>query len=138
MYSAINLAANLRHLGSYAEARDLARDTLDRSRRVLGRDHPSTLYAANILGANLRELGEVKAARDLDQDTLDRYRRVLGEDHPGTLYAVSCLANDLRVLGEVQVAGGLHLAQDAQVGGQATHGVQSAWMILAQHPAVAV
>ena len=55
-------------------------DTLERRRRVLGEDHPSTLHSANNLAADLR-LGEVEAARDLDQDTLERRRRVLGEDH---------------------------------------------------------
>ena len=63
-------------------ARDLDQDTLDRRRRVLGEDHPSTLASASNLAADLRALGEVQAARDLDQDTLDRRRRVLGDDHP--------------------------------------------------------
>ena len=101
--SASNLATDLRALGEVQAARDLDQDTLDRRRRVLGEDHPDTLFRA-CLAADLRALGEVQAARDLDQDTLDRRRRVLGEDHPDTLDSASHLAADLRELGEVQAA----------------------------------
>ena len=48
----------LQGLGRYAEARDLAQDTLDRSRRVLGEDHPGTLRSATNLVIDLRALGE--------------------------------------------------------------------------------
>ena len=83
-------------------ARELDEDTLARSRRVLGQDHPSTLTSANNLAADLRDLGEYQAARDLDQDTLARRRRVLGEDHPDTLRSAKNLAADLRALGEAR------------------------------------
>ena len=66
----------------YQAARELDEDTLARSRRVLGEDHPSTLSSANNLAIDLRNLGEYQAARELDEDTLARHRRVLGEDHP--------------------------------------------------------
>jgi hypothetical protein len=81
-------------------ARDLNQDTLTRSRRVLGDDHPSTLRTVGNLALDLRALGEVQAARDLNQDTLTRYRRILGDDHPDTLRTASNLAADLRALGE--------------------------------------
>ena len=35
----------LRAIGRYAEARNLAQDTLDRDRRILGEDHPDTLIS---------------------------------------------------------------------------------------------
>jgi hypothetical protein len=84
----------------HAESRDLNQDTLDRHRRVLGRDHPDTLRSATILAVDLRELGEVQAARDLDQDTLEHRRQILGRDHPDTLASAANLATDLRALGE--------------------------------------
>lgn len=49
---------NLRALGEVQAARDLAQDTLDRKRRVLGEDHPSTLTSARNLAADLRALGK--------------------------------------------------------------------------------
>jgi hypothetical protein len=101
---ALYIAAALRDMGRYAEARDLDQDTLDRQRRAQGEDHPNTLAAASNLAIDLHQLGEVQAARDLDQDILDRRRRVLGEDHPSTLGSASNLANGLRQLGEVEAA----------------------------------
>jgi len=79
---------------------DLDQDTLARRRRVMGTDHPETLWSASNLAADLRALGKVQAARDLDQDTLARRRRVLGADHPDTLRSEGNLADDLRALGE--------------------------------------
>ncbi len=102
--AATALAQALQVMGRYAEARDLDQDTLDRRRRVLGADHPSTLVSANNLAVDLRALGEVQTARGLDQDTLDRRRRVLGADHPSTLVSASNLANDLRALDETPTA----------------------------------
>jgi hypothetical protein len=46
LYSAYNLAADLRELGEVQAARDLDQDTLDRRRQVLGPDHPDTLRSA--------------------------------------------------------------------------------------------
>ncbi|WP_290056041.1 tetratricopeptide repeat protein, partial [Amycolatopsis solani] len=75
-------------------------DTLARSERVLGADHPDTLVSASNLAVDLRELGEYQRARELDEDTFARRRRVLGEDHPDTLVSADNLAVDLRELGE--------------------------------------
>lgn len=86
------------------ETRELEEDTLVRRRRVLGPDHPDTLWSASSLATSLRALGEAAAARDLDQDTLSRSRRVLGEDHPSTLWFANGLAADLRALGELEAA----------------------------------
>ncbi|MGH3834049.1 MAG: tetratricopeptide repeat protein, partial [Pseudonocardiaceae bacterium] len=78
----------------------LDEDTLGRSRRVLGEDHPHTLGSAHNLAGDLRELGEHQRARQLDDDTLARRRRVLGDDHPHTLDSAHNLALDLLALGE--------------------------------------
>jgi len=43
------VASALSAMGRYTEAPDLDQDTLDRSRRVLGDDHPNTLRFANNL-----------------------------------------------------------------------------------------
>ena len=51
-------AAALRELGEVRAACDLEQDTLDRFRRVLGADHPSTLASASNLALALRLLGE--------------------------------------------------------------------------------
>jgi hypothetical protein len=53
------LAWTLLEMGRYAESAELNHDTLVRRRRVLGEDHPDTLYSAHNLAINLRMLGEV-------------------------------------------------------------------------------
>jgi tetratricopeptide (TPR) repeat protein len=98
------LAAVLRTLGRYGEARELDEDTLARFRRVLGDDHPNTLASANNLAIDLSSLGEYQAAREPNEDTLGRRRQVLGDDHPSTLSSANNLAIILSSLGEYQAA----------------------------------
>ena len=68
-------------MGDYQAARELDEDTLARSRRVLGEDHPDTLAWASNLAADLRALGDHQAAAELDADTLARGQR--GKTSPG-------------------------------------------------------
>ena len=63
-------------------ARALGEDTLQRCRRVLGPDHPTTLWPRPRSSLALSGLGEAEPARALGEDTLQRCRRVLGPDHP--------------------------------------------------------
>lgn len=88
-------------------ARALGEDTLQRSRRVLGPDHPTTLTAAATLTGALARLGETEPARALGEDTPQRSRRVLGPDHVTTLTAAIGLTLALDQLGEVVPAGDL-------------------------------
>ena len=74
---------------------DLAQHLYQAWSTSLGKDHPSTLYAANNLARCSHGLGDYEHARLLDQDTFNRRRRVLGEDHEYTLYSASNLARDL-------------------------------------------
>jgi len=55
----MRLACGLSTLGEFQAARELDEDTLTRSRRVLGDDHPRTLSTASNL---------VEVLRDLDQN----------------------------------------------------------------------
>ena len=87
-------------MGDYQQARTLDEDTLTRSRRVLGDDHPDTLTSANNLARDLSALGDYQQARTLDEDTLTRRRRVLGDDHPATRLSERNLAEVLRKLDE--------------------------------------
>jgi hypothetical protein len=61
-------------LGQYQQAHDLNQDTVNRSRRVLGEDHPDTLISASNLARDLRELGQHEQASELEQEVA-RYRR---------------------------------------------------------------
>jgi hypothetical protein len=68
--------------GQHERARRLAQDAMDRGRRTLGPNHPTTLGCAAVLAYALVRLGEPEQARILSQDTLDRCQRALGPNHP--------------------------------------------------------
>jgi hypothetical protein len=54
-------------MGEYKRAREFHEDTLTRSRRVLGGDHPGTLILASNPAEGLRALGEHERARQLEE-----------------------------------------------------------------------
>jgi Tetratricopeptide repeat len=56
------LALAQQNMGRYAEARELVEDTLARSRRILGGDHPNTLTSASNLAADLRAWASINTA----------------------------------------------------------------------------
>ncbi|MFI9828793.1 FxSxx-COOH system tetratricopeptide repeat protein [Streptomyces sp. NPDC051913] len=91
-------------MGVYADAHQLARDVVERRRRVLGDDHPDTIASMNNLAEALDHLGDYEEARRLYEDVLQRSRRVLGEDDPVTLAALNSLAVTLVALNEPEDA----------------------------------
>jgi hypothetical protein len=62
----------LSRLGQHEQARQLEEDTLARRRRVLGPDHPDTLFSATNLTITLRTLGQDDQARQLQEWVRDR------------------------------------------------------------------
>lgn len=105
---AAHLAQSTAETGSYADARQLSADVLERRRHILGYDHPDTLASAGNLANVLGGLGENSEARVLHQDVHVRRRTLLGEDHPDTLTSASNLANALNRLGEHAEAQRIH------------------------------
>ncbi|MEU7867645.1 FxSxx-COOH system tetratricopeptide repeat protein [Dactylosporangium sp. NPDC049140] len=95
------LAADLRALGRYDEAKVLAEDTYKRAKRTFGDEHDKTLLAENNLAVSLRLVGDFAGAADLDEDQLTRRRNnsSFGKEHPHTLLAANNFAHDLRALG---------------------------------------
>jgi hypothetical protein len=77
---------------------------MERCRRVLGRDHATTLFAAAALTRALYKLGEAEPARTLGEDTLERCRRVLRSNHTTTLITAAVLTRALQKLGEAEPA----------------------------------
>ena len=60
-----------------AEAEPYFREALEKGRRVLGEDHPSTLTAIVNLGTLLRKLGRLDEAEPLRREALEKSRRML-------------------------------------------------------------
>ncbi len=65
---------------------------MTRSRRRLGADHFTTLFACTMLAfANARN-GDAEQGRALGEDTMERARNSLGPDHPITLVAAATIS----------------------------------------------
>lgn len=81
-----------------AEAEACFREALERSRRVLGPDHPETIDRIFRLGVLLLERPD--EAFPLWREALERRRRVRGETHPDTLSATLNFAQVLNDIGK--------------------------------------
>ena len=88
-----NLAGVLRGQGKFDEARKLHEQTLEIRRRILGPEHPDTLWSMNNLAIVLGEQGKHDEARKLLEQTLEIRRRILGPEHPDTLESMHNLAS---------------------------------------------
>lgn len=80
-----------------------AQDTLARCRRVLGKNHPQTLYWANHLANKLRRAGIIRQ-RGASARTPSSAAGDPRDNHPNTLVSVNNFAIDLANLGEQQAA----------------------------------
>jgi Tetratricopeptide repeat len=78
----VNLASDLSARGEHRAAYELDYETLTRSRRALGAEHPSTLACALNMSFDLSALDRAEEGSRVFEETLDGYRRVLGDDHP--------------------------------------------------------
>lgn len=100
----------LRSVGSYTDARDLDRRTLDEMAASNGfdPDDPHRLAVAMSFGADLRLQGEFAEALTLDSETHDRLE-ALDPDDATTLRAANNLAVDYGLLGRYEEARSLNM-----------------------------
>jgi tetratricopeptide (TPR) repeat protein len=84
----------VRALGEYAEAAELGRATLARTRAALGEDHEETVILGRITGAELRMRGRFGEALEADEASFAAHLRVFDRDHPQTFMAINNLAVD--------------------------------------------
>ena len=80
------------------------REALERTRRVLGDDHPETLIAVNNLGSLLQEQGKLDEAEAYYREALEGRRLVLGSDHQVTLVSLNNMGLLLKNLGRLDEA----------------------------------
>ena len=87
-----NLAVTLKALGDLVAARKLQEQVLETRLRLLGEEHPNSLWAKSNLARTLYSQGDRSRARKLEEQVLETRRRLLGEEHPDTLTAKKNLA----------------------------------------------
>jgi hypothetical protein len=69
---------------------------LEKRRRILSKEHLSTISAINNLASTLRDQGQLDEAATIKKKVLEKRRQILSEEHPNTISAISNLANTLR------------------------------------------
>ena len=69
------------------------RQTLARSEKVLGPEHPSMLTSMSNLAGVLDNQGKYEEAESMNRQTLAQREKVLGPEHPDTLRSVYYLAH---------------------------------------------
>jgi len=80
-------------IGLYDAAFPLQESALEKRRRTLGEEHPSTLIAINNMGILLQDQGRLAEAEPFFRETLEKRRRTLGEEHPDTLACAQALVD---------------------------------------------
>ena len=94
--------------GKYAEAEEMYREALVFKEKVLGVEHPSTLYSVNDLAIVLDNQGKYTEAEEMHRQTLELKETVLGAEHPSTLDSMDNLAIVLRNQGKYTEAEEMH------------------------------
>jgi tetratricopeptide (TPR) repeat protein len=77
--------------GRYKEAEELFVQVMQRTKRVLGDEHPDT-RAMNNLAATYSDQGQWKEAEELEVQVMQTMKTVLGDEHPHTLNSMANLA----------------------------------------------
>lgn len=99
-----NCGIHLSELADLTRAIVLLEETLAEAERVLGDNHPITLYAGSALAGKYWLARRLEEAINLGEGMLQRYERVLGSDHPDTLACRHNLAHAYRSAGRADDA----------------------------------
>ena len=83
----MNLGDLLEDQGKLEEAETLYRRKLKGRERILGIDHPHTLFMVNNLGMLLKDQGKLEEAEQMLRRNLEGESKISGVDHRNTLNA---------------------------------------------------
>jgi tetratricopeptide (TPR) repeat protein len=75
--------------GKLDEAAKMFKEVVEKRKRILGDEHPSTISAMNSLANTLGDQGQLDEAIVLLEVAVQRMRRIHGDEHPHTKVAVS-------------------------------------------------
>jgi hypothetical protein len=90
----------LRVQGYSKEAEALQTEVLDKRNKILGAEHPHTIFAMASLASTNGNLGKYTEAEKLELQVLDKRNRIFGMEHPDTILAMANLAATYKNLGK--------------------------------------
>ena len=109
--------------GDHRRAHDLDVQLLERRQKVLGADHPATMWAIGDLAWNLEQLGDLSGAAARFGELSEARARTIGPDEPDTVWTLQGLT---RVLGKMEAHADarrayarLYETQDRRLGAEA-------------------
>ena len=85
------LALLLERKGSYPEALQLLRESVEYHRRVSGEDSPEFALSLHSLAGALIDAGDLAGAEKTERQSLDLQRKLLGDNHPNLGYPLNNL-----------------------------------------------
>jgi serine/threonine protein kinase len=109
IYAAFELCGALWEAGHAAEAHPLCLKMVESSKRILGKEHRTTLRLMNILALVHDTLADYDRAEQLFREILQTSRKTFGQTDMITLLAVGNLANVLKRAGRYEEAEPLSL-----------------------------
>ncbi|KAL3428598.1 hypothetical protein BDV09DRAFT_201434 [Aspergillus tetrazonus] len=94
--------------GEFADAEVMHQQALEKRKKVLGPEHPSTLHIVRNLGIVLGQQGKYEDAEAMHRQALEIEKKVLGPEHPSTLHSVNNLGLVLANQGKYKGAEAMH------------------------------
>ena len=77
---------------NHRDAEKLGVQVMEASTRMLGQEHPDTLWSMTNLASTYRKQGRWKEAEELEVQAMEASTRMLGQEHPDTLASKDNLA----------------------------------------------
>ena len=115
-----NLAAVLKELGDFWEAKNFLEKAISSAEANFGQDHPITAVSYSNLATVLQDLGDYAGAKALLEKAMRSDEANFGQDHPTTARSYSNLALVLKDLGDY--AGAKALLEKAMRSNEANFG----------------
>ncbi|KAJ7327429.1 hypothetical protein DFH08DRAFT_1026306 [Mycena albidolilacea] len=81
-----------KRMNQLKKAENLLTVVFDKQKKVLGEEHPDTIFTMGQLASTYNHLSQLSAAEELATVALERHQKVFGEDHPETLWIMGELA----------------------------------------------
>jgi predicted ATPase len=110
LYMRLVYATSMGEGGDIVQARELAAELIEDSKRILGPDHLTTLLARAGFAYFTGQAGEIRRAQELTTAVVEDLTRVLGADHGYTLFIQGSLIRWTALSGEVERARDLNAA----------------------------
>ena len=104
-----NIALVYSEQGKWMETKALRTVVMEKTKHLLGEEHPDTLISMENLACTYRDQGKWKKAEALETVVMEKRKHLLGEEHPDTLTSMGNLASTYWCQGKWKAAEALEV-----------------------------